>query len=111
MNCVICNKEIEQSSFQNKILCSNECFHIDFWNDKVLNFNPEKGHIVVNGTHYTICKDTPGSYFKGHGGHKFIIEYLNDKHIIESKNVWCQGTIPASYRNKLPDTAKFINKL
>jgi len=32
MKCVICGKEVEQSSYMHKVICSSKCFAVDFWN-------------------------------------------------------------------------------
>jgi len=32
VKCVICGKEIEESKYGNKAICSAECLSIDFWN-------------------------------------------------------------------------------
>lgn len=33
MNCIVCGKEIEHSQYSNHVLCSGQCFCIQFWKD------------------------------------------------------------------------------
>ena len=33
MNCIVCGKEIEHSQYSNHVLCSGQCFRIQFWKD------------------------------------------------------------------------------
>lgn len=106
MNCEICNYEIEESRFSHAVLCSDDCFHIHFWNEKV-KIKDQPNVIRVNGEHYTWHPENPKAYFKGHGGREFKIEF-NDGRKITSRNIWYQGEIPQSYRKLLPDNAKFV---
>ena len=105
MKCIICNKEIKESKFSHAILCSSECFSIHFWNEKI-EIKDNTNIARIDGDHYTIAPDS-NDYFKGFGGRKFTIEF-NDDRIVETKNLWHQGTIPESHKDLLPNNAKFI---
>jgi len=64
---------------------------------------------VVEGTHYTIHNkvNNPGSHC-GHGGSLFRVRWF-DGRVKESNDVWCQGSIPDRFRERLPDTAEFLD--
>lgn len=112
VKCVVCGKEIEESRYMgDAILCSSECFHVNFWNEKVAKYgNGTSGYAktvaIVNGNHYIVKPDSSDSFFQGHGGRQFKIEF-NDGRIVQSKNVWHQGDIPDTHKHLLPDNAIF----
>ena len=115
MKCSICNKEIEESEFIDEVppLCSTECFVQYFWDEKVKAFN-KKTEVnspipaIINGTHYMVHPDVPGKTpFRGFGGREFKIRFNDGKEIV-THNLWCQGDIPESHRDKLPDNAVFL---
>lgn len=109
MNCVICNKEIEKSSFDHKVICSDECFYIDFWNDKVkIKDNPRT--VRIDGKHYHISNENSENPFRGFGGHKNVIRFFDGREVV-STNLWHNGTIPESHRELLPDNAEFIKSI
>lgn len=90
---------------------------LDFWQaeiDSAEKFWSEKlawsDGIRIEGKHYRAGKQTNApSYCKGFGGSKFVIEFF-DGRVIETDNLWHQGTIPPVWRAKLPDNARFKNK-
>lgn len=105
VKCIICGKELDKSKYTHKDLCSRECFNIDYWNDKIENFNSQ--NVVIDGKMYKIGSEN-GSYgFKGFGGTKIKIKF-NDGRVIETTSLWHNGTIPESHRDKLPDNAVFL---
>ena len=106
MNCVICNKEIEESSYIHKLLCGGNCFYIDFWNDKVKIKNDENT-VRINGKHYHTGNENSRSPFRGFGGDKCVIRFFDGREVV-STNLWHNGTIPESHRELLPDNAEFI---
>src|ERR1035437_7413941 len=94
MKCVVCDKEIEKSKFTNKVLCSDECFSTDFWNELVL-IKDRPNTVRVDGQHYIFHKDLPNDdrySFRGYGGAKFFFRFF-DKRVVETTNLWHQGTI------------------
>lgn len=103
MKCVICGKEIKESLYANKILCSSECFDEDFWNDIL-----DKDAIIVNGECYHdagYVHDMCDKKWLGHGGRLFNIE-MNDGRVIKTNNLWYNGEVPINRNVK--DNAKFI---
>lgn len=84
-------------------------FHRTFWDEKVAwkmaGDITEDGDRVVryhNG-HYIFCKmsDAPAAH-RGLYGRRCEAVLL-DGTVLVSNDVWHQGTIPESYRNRLPD--------
>jgi hypothetical protein len=62
----------------------------------------------AGGVHYTANMDNAEYCFKGFGGAQFVFEFFSGK-IISCSNVWHQGTIPAKWREKLPDNGRFLS--
>ena len=106
MNCVICNKELEESSYSHKVICNDKCFYIDFWNDKV-KIKDNKNTVRIDGKHYHIGNENSRSSFRGFGGDKCIIKFFDGREVVTT-NLWHNGTIPESHKELLPDNAKFI---
>ena len=90
MKCVICGKEIEKSSYSNKVLCSSGCFHEDFWNECI-----DDSAIIIKGECYHDGGRKPKNYpgFLGFGGQEFTIK-MNDGRIISTNNLWYNGEVP-----------------
>lgn len=103
MNCIICGKEIEKSSYMNKVLCSSECFTTDYWNEIIAE---KDNHIIIEGVCYYDAGKPNNDIFIGHSGRKFHIK-LHDGTVITTNNLWMQGSIPERFRNDLPDNAEF----
>ena len=104
MKCIICGKEIEKSGYSHKVICSSECFYVDFWNDCL-----DETAIIIDGECYHDAGRKPKGYsgFMGHSGREFIIK-MNDGRIIETNNLWYNGEVPKE-RN-VPDNAVFCTK-
>ena len=67
--------------------------------------------LVINGVHYThggmkvgVRKD-----WRGSNGRHYKIKML-DGTIVETNDLWHQGTIPEEFREYLPDNAEFIKE-
>ena|SRR6478736_1485071 len=83
----------------------NICFNCNFWREYVeRKDDPEICR--VNGSHYVIAPPTSNKFGVGYGASKFKIK-KGDK-IIETKNLWHQGTIPKHFAARLPDNAEFV---
>ena len=108
MNCIICGKEIEKSRYTNAVLCSSECecFHINFWNEKVeIKDDPRMARI--QGKQYFISIEDKNLLSRGFSGEKFKIRFFDGREVITT-NLWCNGKIPESHKELLPDNAEFI---
>lgn len=91
-------------------------FEKRFWDEKVT--WKEKGDITeehnkvvrIKGEHYVIGNESDSNVFRGYGGREFRIKFTAGPHagqIIETTNLWHQGTIPEAYCSALPDNAIF----
>jgi hypothetical protein len=102
MKCIICGKEIEKSSYSHKVICSSECFHVDFWNNCL-----DDSAIIIDGECYHDRGRKPKccSGFLGFGGAEFTIK-MNNGRIIRTNNLWCNGKVPEE--RQVSDNACFI---
>lgn len=67
-----------------------------------------KHHPVIDGVKYYIStRESDAAGFEGFGGRKFTICF-NDGTEITTRNLWHNGEVPDEWRDKLPDTAKFV---
>ena len=81
----------------------NVCFMCAFWSLKA-----ERGcATVIDGCTYSPGRRTSGE-FRGCAGRRFDIEYFTGKRIT-TYDLWVGGVIPERWRDKLPDTARFLN--
>ena len=101
-NCVVCGKEIHDGKGFCGDFCSESCFTKDFWNKAL-----DNEAIVINGECYHLGDENDTSYFRGYGGHKFVIE-MNDGRRIITTNLWNQGTIPEKFFKG--NNARFVNE-
>lgn len=103
-NCVICGEQERARYFDNKLMVENQlCFTCQFWTDYVAK---EKNSIRINGTHYMVGSVKTSDKFNGFGGRKFRIR-KHDGTVIETCDLWCQGSISEHFIDKLPDNAEF----
>lgn len=102
VQCIVCGKMIERSRWSHKVLCSQECYSRDFWNDTL-----DESAIIIDGVCYHDAGRKSEGYrgFLGYGGREFKIQ-MNDGRVIETNNLWCQGSIPSSHERS--DNAKFL---
>ena len=83
----------------------------DFWEEKVL-IKDELTTARINGEHYIIGSRTVESnngkrQGLGMGGTPVTIAFF-DGRVENTVDLWHQGTIPAGWRNELPDNAVFV---
>lgn len=81
--------------------------HDQFWTEQA---SDRKGAVVIDHNHYRISPDLHPSQreMAGHGGRLLRIRMLATGEVIETRNLWHQGTVPPSWRDRLPDDAEFI---
>lgn len=110
IRCSVCGKD-ETLHWNLKINeeCTKHvmCFICNFWRDHYeKNFDRS---LRINGSHYIDCGSVanPNQFGVGHGGHKFKIKKFNGT-VVETNNLWHQGTIPPEWKDKLPDNAEFV---
>ena len=83
------------------------CFSCNFWLEKV-DMVGKKKVARINGKHYMIGReDAPSLMFRGFGGTKFTVRFF-DGRVVETTNLWHQGTVPEHFKERLPDNAEFV---
>lgn len=75
-----------------------------FWDEIV---KEKEKYIIVDGCCYYVSNKIVGGT-KGFDGKHFKIKVFDSEKIIETDNLRFCGVIPSEYREKLPNTAKFI---
>ena len=109
INCRECGAEENRQFAQltmNRMIEKQLCFTCDHWT-KLLAHKDESIRLD-NGFHYIDGGKSNGpSHAKGHGGHRWLIEFF-DGRVIDTDNLWCQGTIPEHFKSRLPVNAKVI---
>ena len=109
--CTICGSMINTSYIEpvkSELISKNVCFNCNYWLgiEKDLT-NPNR--FIVNGEAYFMTPDAvPGTSFVGFGGSKFNIQRLDSEEIIVSHNLWCNGTVPDHFKERIPNNAKFL---
>lgn len=85
------------------------CFSCNFWTNKLEEFGAD--HFVADGCLYRIRPDAPIGYrgFVGHGGAEFTVEYPGGQQRT-TKNLWAAGPVPEHFRDRFPDTARFVTR-
>lgn len=79
------------------------CFTCAFWLLKA----DHGGETIIDGGYYSPGNRTSGP-MRGMAGRRFDIEYF-DGRIITTHDLWFCGVVPEWCRDRLPDTARFIN--
>lgn len=82
------------------------CFSCDFWTEKLewsQDHEASQVALRINGQHYLVGDATGRG---GFGGTPFYI-LTNDGRFFGTRNLWCQGVIPARFAERLPDNAIF----
>jgi hypothetical protein len=114
LTCKVCNNLAKvhfNEAMNNRLIEAETCFNCDFWQEKVMwREQKDPNSFVVNGVHYRVQPDVSYTGLGvGHGGAKFIIKPLDESRAeIVTHNLWCQGDIPAHFRDKLTDNAIFL---
>lgn len=63
--------------------------------------------VVVEVEHYLICEEKGPDRFRGFGGRLFTIEFFDGRRV-STTNLMHQGTVPARWRERFPDNARFL---
>lgn len=80
--------------------------HDDFWN---MQLEKRDNAFVADGRHYRINPDLrPGERgVAGFGGSPATVKFF-DGRVVETRNLWSQGVVPAPFRDRLPDDAELV---
>lgn len=90
-----------------EMLAHGICFSCNFWRGYVERKDDPK-IARIGGQHYVVNPWKGGdTRWNGFGGRVSEIEF-NDGRTVKTNDLWTQGSIPATWRDRLPDNAKFI---
>lgn len=73
-----------------------------FWNSQL---KDRDNAFVINGEHYRTGKAYPQKGYGFNGEHYRIVTLAGQ--VIDTCDLWHQGTVPQEYKEVLPDNAKF----
>lgn len=78
-----------------------------FWLEQLSDRN---NAVVIDHEHYRIHDDVAPDRrdAAGFGGHQFTLENLETGERTVTRNLWHQGTIPPAFRDRMPDTHRFV---
>jgi len=84
------------------------CFTCNFWYE-IKELLKDRTRVVIEGVTYKIEPDNKtNDSFKGHGGRMFKIKRFDSDEIVITKNLWCNGHVPESWKLEIQDNAVFI---
>lgn len=86
--------------------CEKDSCSCDFWSYFLENSEKPK-HVRIDGHHYTIGSKAAGGRCNGFGGQRHLIEFLDGRQV-ETFDLWHNGEIPATFRVRMPDNARFV---
>jgi len=79
-----------------------------FWNDQLVN---RENAVVIKGEHYRLGDSKTASDSNGFGGSKFRIKLHATGEEITTFDLWHQGTVPAEFKELLPDNASWVRTI
>ncbi|MBB5509599.1 hypothetical protein [Paraburkholderia atlantica] len=110
---VLCKQcgAIESSSYcepyKTQIIERGLCYHCNSWTNEIAKDDPKR--LVIDGHIYGDGGNQPNASrkdFLGFGGHVWTIE--RDGKVWQTNNLWSGSTVPAEYRDRMPDNARFV---
>ncbi len=108
--CAICGSDYRESYSKSaeldRMVREGICFNCAYWENRAAKPLPF-AKTVIDGCIYHPGKRTSGE-FRGCAGRRFDIEYFDGKRVT-TFDLWVTGGIPARYRDRMPDTARFLN--
>lgn len=107
--CCECGAEVRlrwDSRTNEELRDSELCFTCIHW-DRYVGRQRDSRSVRVKGVHYWIGPQTTAHpSVRGFGGASWTIRF-HDGRVVQTTNLWCQGTISDHYRERLPDNAVF----
>lgn len=79
------------------------CFYCGYWRVALA----KKQDTIIDGVIYNVGNQPKGGRFNGMAGRRFDIEYLDGRRVT-TYDLWTSGQMPERYRDRFPDTAKFL---
>lgn len=91
-----------------RMLARSLCFLCLFWHDRI-DAQSDPAACIINGQSFQDAgrRTDINRSSLGFGGREFRIEFL-DGRVIETNNLFGQGPVPERFRDRLPDTARFV---
>ena len=111
VTCVECGMLDDPASIADggRLRTRSLCFSCDLWTDRIAEVG-HPGTVIVGGTFYGYDPAAPvrggNPSLLGHGGRRFTIQHA-DGSTVTTNNLWCGGTIPEHFRDRIPDNARF----
>ena len=111
--CRECGKRVKVGAYDGELRLEEHklCFTCNYWiNYVILEADQPNDRIPLRakGSHYVAVMDNSAGGFKGFGGARFIFEHV-DGRVIFCNNVWHQGNIPDTFKERLPDNGRFLS--
>lgn len=113
MKCNICGKEENPFEYNeevsSKMIQDGICHSCMFWQNQHLLDEERGAHrwAIIDGTHYVLADHNGDSFSSGSCGREHRIQFT-DGYVVKCDNLWCQGNVPAHFRDIMPDNAKFV---
>lgn len=87
------------------------CLSCALWTDRATKAATNPGTVVVDGTFYGYDPAHPirggNPSLLGHSGRRFTFLMLETGRTVTTNNLWCGGTIPDRFRDRIPDNARW----
>jgi hypothetical protein len=98
---------VSNSPFSKKIKLSS--LGNPFWDDQLAD---RSNAVVIGSVHYRIGKHIANikPSLLGFGGRHSTIRMIDTGEIIETNDLWHQGTVPEEYRELMPNNAEFVQQ-
>jgi hypothetical protein len=107
--CKICGRADSPVNWTKGSLENGLCLSCSIWT-RIKKAYDRGRKVVIDGRVYHVSNENDPSHFRGFGGRKFKIEMIETGRIIDTTNLWHNGTIPDRFRKGMPDNAKFVNE-
>lgn len=110
LRCQSCGELKDVHSHTQMLTECGKCWDCYFWSEKVgWITDPHYADRVarIDGHHYVISPEDGNRGMRGFGGQRFVIAF-NDGRQVTTTNLWHQGEMPAFWRERLPDNARFV---
>lgn len=106
VTCTECGRQ-DDHAFVREARARSLCFSCMHWADLAAAADQSR-HVRVRGVHYKIGEERHGGQrVSGYGGDRFVVRFLDGREVATT-NLWCQGTIPWHWQDRLPDNATFV---
>lgn len=91
---------------RSRLIAERLCFSCDHWLQRIARGDSPLS-AVIEGRTYTINpKESDPPSCRGFGGAMFTIAFFDGREVV-TRNLWTGGDIPARFRERLPDNARF----